>query len=133
MSTPDTPRRRVVAAPARKSPIKLETVRVVVEHDPDPDISYLEQDEFDERLKAYQDGEFAFVGVRAEADVVIGGVVQTLTSGGLWGIESDSDREYIEEVAGEEYSELRKILTEVGVPTAQLPLEIEREQIDWRA
>ena len=133
MSTPDTLRRRVVAAPARKSPIKLETVRVVVEHDPDPDISYLEQDEFDERLKAYQDGEFAFVGVRAEADVVIGGVVQTLTSGGLWGIESDSDREYIEEVAGEEYSELRKILTEVGVPTAQLPLEIEREQIDWRA
>ena len=71
--------------------------------------------------------------MRAEADVVIGGVVQTLTSGGLWGIESDSGEEYIEEVAGEEYSELRKILTEVGVPTAQLPLEIEREQIEWRA
>ena len=67
-------RRRVVEAPARKSPVKLESIRVVVEHDPDPEASYLEQDEFEERLAAYKSGEFAFVGVRAEADVTIEGV-----------------------------------------------------------
>jgi hypothetical protein len=130
---PDT-RKRVFEAPAHKTPkVKLETVRVIVEHDEDPDTSYLEQDEFEERLAAYQNGDFTFVGVRAEADVVIGGVSQTLTSGGLWGIESDSGKEYIEEVAGEEYSELRKILTEVGVPTAKLPQTITPRQIEWRA
>jgi hypothetical protein len=130
---PDT-RKRVLEAPARKKPaVKLETIRVVVEHDEDPDTSYLDQDDFDERREAYQNGDFSFVGVRAEADVVIGGVIQTLTSGGLWGIESDSGKEYIEEVAGEEYGQLRKILTEVGVPTKELPQKIDRRQIEWRA
>ncbi len=126
--------KRVFEAPARKKPAaKLEGVRVVVEHDPDPDTSYLEQEGYEEQLAAYQNGDFTFVGVRAEADVVIGGVVQTLTSAGLWGIESDSGKEYIEEVANEEYSELRKILTEVGVPTSKLPQNIDPGQIEWRA
>jgi hypothetical protein len=130
---PDT-RKRVLEAPARKTPkAKLEAIRVVVLHDEDPDTSYLEQDEFEERLAAYQNGDFSFVGVRAEADVFIGGVLQTLTSAGLWGIESDSGKEYIEGVADEEYNELRKILTEVGVPTKELPQEIDRRQIEWRA
>ena len=118
-------RKRVVEAPARKSPVKLETIRVVVEHDSDPDTSYLEQEDFEERLAAFQAGEFTFLGVHAEADVTIDGVVQTLTSGGLWGIESDSGDEYIEEVAVQEYEELRKILKTVGVPTADLPLEMD--------
>lgn len=125
-------RRRVVEAPARKSPVKLESIRVVVEHDPDPDASYLEQDEFEERLAAYKNGEFTFVGVRAEADVTIEGVAQTLTSAGLWGIESDSGEEYFEEVAVEEYDSLRKVLKTVGVPTSELPQTIERRQIEWR-
>jgi len=126
-------RPRVVEAPARRPAVKLESVRVVVEHDPDPDVSYLEQDEFEERLAAYKNEEFTFVGVHAEADVVIEGVVQTLTSGGLWGIESDSGEEYLEGVAVEEYEALRKVLKAVGVPTAQLPQTIERGQMEWRA
>lgn len=121
----DTRRPRVVEASARRAPAKLESIRVIVEHDPDPDISYLEQEDFEERLAAYKNEEFSFLGVHAEADVVIGGVVQTLTSGGLWGIESDSGDEYIEEVAVQEYEELRKILKTVGVPTADLPLEMD--------
>ena len=131
----DTPpaRRRVVAAPGRRPPAELRSIRVVIEHDPDPDISFLEQDEFEERLAAYKKGEFDFVGVHAEAEVVIEGVVQTLTSGGLWGIESDSGEEYIESVAVEEYEQLRKVLKTVGVSTAQLPQEIERDWIEWRA
>ena len=121
----NTRRPRVFEAPARKSKVTLETVRVVVEHDSDPDTSYLEQEDFEERLAAFQAGEFTFLGVHAEADVTIDGVVQTLTSGGLWGIESDSGDEYIEEVAVQEYEELRKILKTIGVPTADLPLEMD--------
>ena len=121
----DTRRPRVVEAPARRAPAKLEAIRVVVEYDPNPDVSYLEQEEFEERLAAYKNEEFSFLGVHAEADVTIEGVVQTLTSGGLWGIESDSGDEYIEEVAVQEYEELRKILKTIGVPTADLPLEMD--------
>ena len=133
MSDHPPARRRVVAAPARRPPAALQSIRIVVEHDPDPDISYLEQDEFEERLAAYKAGEFDFVGVRAEAEVLIEETVQTLTSGGLWGVESDSGEEYIESVAVEEYEQLRKVLKTVGVSTAQLPQEIEREWIEWRA
>jgi len=127
-----TRRPRVVEAAPRRAPAKLQSVRVVVEHDPDPDVSYLEQEDFEERLAAFQAGEFSFVGVHAEADVVIEGVVQTLTSGGLWGIESDSEKEYLEEVAVQEYEELRKILKTIGVPTSELPQAFQGE-IEWRA
>jgi len=117
-----TTRKRVVIEAARKrSAPELRLLYVRVEDDPDPDVSYLEQEEFAERLAAYQRGDFTFVGVRVEAEIIISGTVQTLMSPGLWGIESDSGEEYIEEVAVEEYGELRKILTDIGVPTAQLP------------
>ena|GEM_PF-2245781 len=131
-----TRRPRVVEAAPRRAPAKLEEIRVVVEHDPDPDVSYLEQEDFEERLAAFQAGEFSFVGVHAEADVVIEGVVQTLTSGGLWGIESnsvenESGEEYLREIVVQEYEELRKILKTVGVPTSELPQAFE-VKIEWR-
>ena len=86
-----------------------------------------------EQLAAYQNGDFTFVGVRAEAEVVIEGVVQTLTSGGMWGVESDS-KEYIEEVAVEEYAALREILTSIGVSTSQVPVGDKKTiQISWEA
>lgn len=133
--TPQT-RRRVVAAPARRAPAALRSIRVVVEYDPDPDVSFLEGDEFEERLAAYKRGEFDFVGVRAEAEVVIEGVVQLLTSGGLWSVESDSGEEYIGEIAVEEYEQLRRVLKTIGVPTSELPTadaKQVREWIEWRA
>ena len=136
MSSPPPPRRRVVAAPARKPPAELRSIRVVVEHDPDPDISFLEGDEFKDRLDAYNRGEFDFVGVRAEAEVVVESIVQTLTSGGLWGVESDSGEEYLVGIAVEEYVQLRKVLKTIGVPTSELPAADEKQVrtwIDWRA
>ena len=125
-------RRRVVAAPARRPPAELRQVRIVVESDPDPDASYLEQDEFENRLAAYKRGEFELQGVRAEAEVVIEGIPQTLTSGGLYGIESDSDDEYFDEIVAKEWETLRAVLKTVGVPTEQLPLDVKREWIEWR-
>ena len=59
------------------------------------------------------DGEFHFIGVQATAEVTVGGVCQTLTSGGLWGIESDSEESYFAEIEAEQLSELRGILAEI--------------------
>lgn len=136
MSDSPRARRRVVAAPARRAPADLQSIRVVIEHDPDPDVSFLDQDEFKDQREAYARGEFDFVGVRAEADVLIEDTLQTLTSPGLWGVESDSGEEYLVSVAVEEYEQLRKVLKTIGVPTAQLPAaaaETVRAWIEWRS
>jgi hypothetical protein len=127
-----TPRRRVVAAPARRAPAELRVVRVIVEEDPDPDASYLDQDDFEDRRAAYKRGEFHFVGVRAEAEVTIEETEQVLTSPGLWGIEGDLDEEELMRVVSEEWSVLRDVLKTIGVSTEKLPLEANREWIEWR-
>jgi hypothetical protein len=123
-------RRRVVAAPARK--VELQSIRVLFERDPDADASYLQQDGFAERREDYDEGRFFFVSARAEADVVVDGVKQLLRSSGLNAIESDSEEEYIEAIAVEEWASLRGVLKTVGVPTSDLPLECDRAWIEWR-
>jgi hypothetical protein len=125
-------RPRVVAAPPRRPPAELRALRVVVEEDPDPDVSYLEQEGLEERLEEYRQGEFGFVTVRAEAEVGIAETEQILTSPGLAGIENDATPEEIEQIAAEEWAALRNVLKTVGVSTEQLPLELDREWIEWR-
>jgi hypothetical protein len=127
----DPPQRRRTVVAATRRPV-LRLVRVIVEADPEPDVSYLEQEDFEDRSLAYKKGDFSFVGVRAEAEVVIEDVLQTLTSGGLYGVESDSEDEYIDEIAAREWEALRGVLKAVGVPTEQLPLDVQREWIEWR-
>lgn len=130
-----TARKRVVEATRRRTAPTVQEIRVRVMHDEEPDTSYLDQDEFADRRAEYENGDFTFVGVRAEAEVVIEGVVQTLTSGGMWGVESDS-KEYIEEVAVEEYAALREILTSIGVSTSQVPVgdkKMIQPLISWEA
>jgi hypothetical protein len=124
--------RRVVEARARRPPTELKSVRVIFEEDLDPDVSYLEQEDFEDRLAAHKRGEFNFVGVRAEAEVVIEGTPQTLTSPGTWGIESDTDDGSLGQLIDEEWKVLRDVLKAVGVPTEQLPLDVKREWIEWR-
>jgi len=122
-------RRRVVEAPRSKRVApQVESIRVIVMDDDEPDTSFLEG----ERREEYERGDFKFVGIRAEAEVVIEDVVQTLTSGGIWGVESDSSG-HIRMLAEEEYSDLRKILITIGVSTSQLPQKIERGWMQWRA
>ena len=123
-------RRRTVHA-KRKPPAELREIRVVILEDPDPDPSFLDQEGFEDRREAYQRGDFYFVGIRAEAQVVIEGTIQTLQSGGLWGIESDSDQSFFNEVANEEWDQLRSVLKTVGVPTKELPLKADPEWIEW--
>jgi hypothetical protein len=132
MSPSERTRRRVVAAQTRRPSVKLQAVRVIFDQDPDPDASYLDQEEFEDRRAEYKRGDFSFVSARAEADVVIEGILQTLQSGGLNGIESDSEQEYLDEIAAEEWKALRGVLKTVGVPTSELPVEVDPSWVEWR-
>lgn len=82
--------------------------------DDSPDASYLEQDGWQERLAAYQRGEFGFVGVRAVAQIKIpygaDWIISKVTSPGLWGIEDDSGDAYFSEVFQEERKTLVDML-----------------------
>jgi hypothetical protein len=93
---------------------KVEAIHIVVMPDQDPDTSYLDQKDFEDRKAAYERGDFTFVGIQARAEVVIAGVIQEIASGGLWGIESDSGEKYFREVGKEEYSGLKDILKDMG-------------------
>src|SRR5574341_1011507 len=82
--------------------------------DLDPDTHYLEQPGFEDRLAEWKRGKFGFIGVRAVVNVPIHGIIQQLTSGGLWGIEDDSDMAYIKEVYAGECDQLAEILEALG-------------------
>lgn len=69
------------------------------------------------RMEDLQNQNWYFLGIRAEAEYSIGGspaVIQEVTSGGLWGIESDSSPEYLKEIEAEELAELKKQLKALG-------------------
>jgi hypothetical protein len=90
-------------------------------YDQDPDTSYLEQDGFEDRLDQFKRDVFTFVGVRADAEVCISdcrqngnSLIQEISSGGLWGIESDSGADYFAEVEQEQLQELRGQLHAIG-------------------
>ena len=105
---------------------------MIVEDDPDPDVAYLSEAGFEERRKAHRRGEFKFLGVHVEADVVIEETEQTLVSPGLWGVESDLVDGELDQIVGEEWNALRPVLKSVGVATEQLPLEVDPGWIEWR-
>jgi len=75
-----------------------------------------------ERMESLYRGDFCFIGIRAEAEWSItqteyarnGSLIQTVTSGGLWVIESDSSSEYLKEIEQEQLAELRSQLKAIG-------------------
>jgi len=100
----------------------IEKIEVYRMPDNDPDPSYLEQEGFEDRLDQYKRGVFGYMGIVAKAEVVIDGICQTITSGGLWGIEDDSDEGYLNEIAQEQLNELSDQLEAIGFPKRQLLL-----------
>lgn len=101
-------------------------------YDFDPDLSFLEPDDWKtpeqtahdaERLKTFTIT-WDVIGIRAVAEIRVGGVWQKVTSAGLWGIESDSDPRYFDDVAHEELHELDMMLKELGI-THTMPDSIE--------
>lgn len=73
---------------------------------------YAEQDY--DRMESLNRGGWYYLGIRAEAEIIMNNTIQRIASGGLWGIESDSGREYLEEVAAEELASLKDQLAELG-------------------
>jgi len=86
---------------------------------------YVRQDY--ERMESANRGDWCFIGIRADAKIGIpeayrrvhpldpgSMTVQTVTSGGLWGIESDSDDGHIQETEKEELSDLKNQLLALG-------------------
>lgn len=78
---------------------------------------YVRQDY--DRMESLNAGHWCFIGIRAEATIVTNinkhhGVCHQITSGGLWGIESDSDKDYLESIEKEELAQLRTELKSLG-------------------
>lgn len=87
--------------------------------EPQADIEkYTEQDY--KRMEAFNSCQWCMVGVFAEAEIVLTDVAQTIHSGGLWGIESDSDDAYFTEVEETELEGLRTQLKEIGFTKRQI-------------
>lgn len=97
--------------------VKLHKIEMVVVPDESPDPSYLYQEGlgFEDRRAAYERGEFGFVGVKAVAEINISGIIETIESPGLWGIEDDSGDEHLKDVYRDELSTLYEMLKELKV------------------
>ena len=67
-----------------------------------------------ERMEGLERGTWSYIKIVARATVVVNGVTQTLSSGGRWGVESDSGPECLAEIQREEMSNLRTILQQLG-------------------
>ncbi len=76
-----------------------------------------------ERMESAERGNWQMLGCTAVAEVSysIGNGsrrLETLSSGGLWGIASDSDKAYLREVEGEELADLAQHLGHFGIETS---------------
>ena len=78
---------------------------------PEDQQKYMEQDY--RRMEDYGNG-WCMMFLQCQAQVVINGIVQTITSGGLGGVESDSDEDYFEEIKKEQLDELAEVLRSMG-------------------
>lgn len=110
---------------------RLVTVRAceierIEEYDSDPDLSYLDPDadtdyaaQNAERLAAYRAGAWHCIAIKALVTFLIGlgeaAVIQAIESPGLWGIESDSNSGYPDEVFREEVETLSHMLAQLNV------------------
>jgi len=67
-----------------------------------------------ERMESHNRGDWGMISIRAQAKIIVNGTCQTVRSGGLGGIESDSGDHYFSEVGGGELAELGVTLVELG-------------------
>jgi len=74
-----------------------------------------------ERMEAYNRGDWYIMGIIAKATIkTVSGLLQTIRSSGLWGVESDSDKSYLREVACEELAGLANELESLGFGNAAI-------------
>ncbi len=82
-----------------------------VEYVPDEDSSPSDYDCYDdEQVEAFRSGEWSFIGIQAWATVVLprggAGILQRVTSPGLWSVESNSSEDYLASIAADELSSM---------------------------
>ena len=115
---------------------EVREVKVTWRYDEDPDLSFLEQECFNDfqegstlpdggvgwgmkRIEAYNRDEWFMVGLQATARIhfTTNGVshYQDFTTPGLWGIESESGEDYFRDIGGEELFTLRQDLMALGL------------------
>ncbi len=75
-----------------------------------------------ERMESYNRGNWCMLGISAKAKIQLAdnGVIQTIYSGGLWGIESDGGEVYLEQEEAEQLTELAGELQRLGCTKQQI-------------
>lgn len=73
-----------------------------------------------QRAEAFNRGDWCYMAMRAMAEISVGGVLQNIRSGGLWGMESDADKEYFQKAGAEQLAELKDILVELGFSAEEI-------------
>ena len=123
--------RMTALAPGQRTmTVRAADIDRIEEPDPHPDLSWLDPDANPadaeanaERLAAYRAGEWRCIGIRARAAFLIdlgqAALIQIVESPGLWGIESDSCPEYLDQVFAEEAQTLRGILAQLNVTVVE--------------
>jgi len=96
---------------------ELVEIRLRVQPDDDPDTSWMDAEE----LAELERGDIFHVGVVAEAELLVQGVRQRVSSGGIWSVVVSSiTDDYLVDLAREQWGELVKILRELGVNAAEI-------------
>jgi hypothetical protein len=67
-----------------------------------------------QRMENYNLGHWHMIGIIATAKIQVKDTLQIIHSGGLWGIESDSDQNYKNQIESEELTNLAEQLQELG-------------------
>lgn len=67
------------------------------------------------RMESLARGDWQYIGIRAEAIIeTAANISQRITSGGLWGVESDSEASYLAEIQRDELAGLKTELIALG-------------------
>jgi hypothetical protein len=116
--------------------LRVDKVKIEWLNDNDPDLSWLDQSDVEmgegfekqsaERKESYgQIWEMLGCVAKAEVSYQVGDSrrIECLTSGGLWGIESDSDKEYLREIELGQLEELACHLCRFGIEVSADQLE----------
>ena len=113
------------AAAQKKGHVKLEKISIKRIDEEFPDLSYLTQegDEYAAENKKRLDSygvTWNHIGIKAVAEIHTSRdgrhyTINYIESGGLWGIESDSDEKYLKEIETEQIAELKDILDILGI------------------
>lgn len=79
------------------------------------------------RCEDYDKDDWHMTGIRARAEILVPQgrhwIIQRITSGGLWGIESDSDEDYKDQVGADELTDLREMLDALNVDLSAWPAD----------